>query len=672
MKRSSVQDRRLLVSAFAAATLSSIVNAADSTQAAASTKDLEEVVITASPIVHSADRFATIVNTVDRDQILQQGGANLADSLANTPGVTGTSFAGGASRPVIRGFDANRVRLLEDGVGSFDVSDIGPDHGVPIDPLSAQRIEVVRGAATLRYGSQAIGGVVNAINNRVPATLPDKPFSGEVTGSYGSNASAGEGSALMDARAGQFAIHADGFLRHTSDYGIPQGGTQPNSFFQGDGYSLGSSYFIDGGSHIGAAVIHYDAKYGIPSDTTYIDMHQTKGMLRSSFAVGSGAFQTLNVDGGYADYNHKERNPDGSTNSTFLNKEWDARSEGIFGPMGVFSGAALGVQLQHRDFSALGEDSSYLLPTTTKTGAAFGFAEAPLTDSAHLEFGVRIEQVKIQGTPASDVATDRTFTPISGSAGVVFDASKQVGLGLMLTSAARAPAQTEMFARGPHDGPGTFETGDPTLDEERANSIEGTLRLRYDTVHVDTSLWMARFNNYIYGDLTGRTCDEDHNCVPNDSLEFKELNYQQQDATFRGAETKLTFPFLNDAKTGKLEGELFGDIVRATFDSGGNVPRIPPWRLGAGLHWTGLQVYSGLTVKYSAKQNETAVGETPTDGFTNVDAYVGWRSAGLRGFDLSLIGHNLTDSEQHNAIAINKDVVTLPGRDVRLVARIMF
>jgi iron complex outermembrane receptor protein len=669
MKYSSVHGRILLAPALATAALSSVGHAADVTQSPDTT--IQEIVITASPIAHNADQFATIVDTVDRSQILQQGGANLADALANTPGVTGTSFAAGASRPVIRGFDANRVRVLEDGIGSFDVSDIGPDHGVPIDPLSAQRIEVVRGAATLRYGSQAIGGVVNAINNRVPMTLPDKPFSAELSGSYGSNASTGEGSALMDARSGQFAFHADGFARHSSDYGIPEG-TQDNSFFRGDGYSLGSSYFF-GGSHIGAGLVHYDAQYGIPSDTTYIDMKQTKGMLRSSFDIGSGAFKTLNVDGGYADYQHEERNPDGTINSTFIDKEWDARSEGIFGQMGVLSGTALGVQLQHRDFSALGEDSSYLFPTTTSTVAVFGFAEAPLSDKAHLEVGTRVEQVKIQGTPASNVPTDRTFTPVSGSVGLVYDATKQVGLGLMLTSAARAPAQTELFARGPHDGPGTFETGDPTLEMERANSIEGTLRLRYSAVRVDTSLWMARFNNYIYGDLTGRTCDEDGICVADNSQEFKELNYRQRDATFRGAETKLTMPLLDDAGHGQLDGQVFGDYVRATFDGGaGNVPRIPPWHVGAGLRWAREQAYCGLTVRYSAEQTQTAAGETPTAGFTSVDAYLGWESKRPgANFDVSLIGHNLTDSEQHNAVAINKDVVTLPGRDLRLVARFM-
>ena len=172
----------------------------------ANDQHVETIVVTASPIEGNPDRFAVTVGVVDRDAILKAGGANLADALVNVPGVTGTSFAAGASRPVIRGFDASRVRLLEDGIGSFDVSDVGPDHGVPIDPLSAQRIEVVRGAATLRYGSQAIGGVVNAINNRVPTVLPDEPLTGEASGAYGTDANLRQGSLLADARLGQFAL----------------------------------------------------------------------------------------------------------------------------------------------------------------------------------------------------------------------------------------------------------------------------------------------------------------------------------------------------------------------------------------------------------------------------------------------------------------------------------
>jgi iron complex outermembrane receptor protein len=180
-----------------------------------------ELVVTASPLGGDPDRFATIVETVNADQIAAAGGGNLADSLKDVPGVSGTSFAAGASRPVIRGMDANRVKVLEDGLSSSDVSDIGPDHGVPIDPLATDRIEVVRGAATLRYGSQAIGGVVNALDDRIPDHLPDHPLEGEGLAAWNSNGGNGEAAAHLDGKAGDFAFHADAFGRRASDYDTP-------------------------------------------------------------------------------------------------------------------------------------------------------------------------------------------------------------------------------------------------------------------------------------------------------------------------------------------------------------------------------------------------------------------------------------------------------------------
>jgi iron complex outermembrane receptor protein len=660
------------VAAFALATVLGFSAARAQDQSAAQGSELETIVVSASPITQDRNYLATIVGSVDRSQILQSGGANLADALANEPGVIGTSFASGASRPVIRGFDANRVRVLENGIGSFDVSDVGPDHGVPIDPLSTQRIELVRGAATLRYGSQAIGGVVNAIDNRVPESLPEKPVAAEVTGSYGSAADARDASVLLDARAGDFAIHADGFARRADDYSIP-GGTQPNSYIDGDGYALGGTYFF-GDDHLGLGAVHYDSKYGIPSDTTYIDMKQDKEMLRSSFAGGGDTFKRVTFDAGNASYEHSEIDPDtGEVLSTFKDNEWDARVESLFGKTGPFSGSALGAQFQNRDFSALGEGANYLLPTTTHSSALFAFGEVPLGKSVRLQTGARVERVDIAGTPASDVPTSRSFTPVSGSLGFLFDASESTRLGLTLTSAARAPGQTELFARGPHDGPGTFETGDATLDEERANSLEGTLRFNHGRVGFEGSLWYTGFQHYIFGELTGRTCDDSGACVADDSLELKELNYTQVDATFRGGEGKATLA-LGDTSKSHLRLDLLADVVRATIDNGGgNVPRIPPYHVGLGLHWDGTKFDGGVTVRYSAEQDHVAFAETPTDSFTSVDAHFGWRPMPQHaGVELAVVGRNLTDTVQRNAVALNKDDVILPGRDLRIVVRASF
>jgi iron complex outermembrane receptor protein len=345
----------------------------------------------------------------------------------------------------------------------------------------------------------------------------------------------------------------------------------------------------------------------------------------------------------------------------------------VGGQWGVFSATALGLQLQQRDFSALGEGADFLLPTTTKSRAVFGFAEAPLAGTLRLQFGARVEGVDVDGTSADDTASSRHFTPVSGSVGLVYDIAAPWRAGLALSSAARAPAQTELFARGPHDGPRTFEAGDARLRLERANSLEATLRFRGGRVHADGAIWVTDFSHYIYGALSGRTCDEDGNCAVGNGEELKELFYVQRDARFRGAEGHAEIELLQVA-AGDLHFELLGDVVRATLaDGGGNVPRIPPYHVGGGLSWQSPRFDARVTVKYAGRQDKAGAGETGTKGFTSVEAQLALRPwVAYPGVEFALVGRNLTDSTQRNAVALNKDEVLLPGRDLRLLVRARF
>ena len=626
---------------------------------------IETVNSTASPL---SGMQPTIPSYVDAEAILRSGGSNLADVLSSIPGVSGSGFAAGASRPIIRGMDASRVRVLEDGTSSSDASDIGPDHGVPIDPLSARSIEVVRGAATLRYGSQAIGGVVNAINNRIPTSLPGAT-SWEATTSYDSAPDTGQVSLLGDTAYGNFAFHADGFWRHADDYDTPLG-VQPNSFFRGDGVSLGSSYFFGDNSRVGAAFVHYDSKYGVPSDTTYIDMRQTKLLTGASLELGSESdlFQVLNFTGSYGNYSHEEKDPDGTVNSTFKNKEFDGRAEALLGAIGPFTGSALGIEIQNRAFSALGEGADYLLPTLTQSEAGFLFTQLPLGD-VMLEGSGRLEHVRIEGTPASGVFSPREFTPVSGALGMLWNVSDAVKLGFTGSSTARAPAQTELYARGPHDGPGTLETGDPDLKPERANSVEATIRLRLPEFSFDGSVYLNTFDNYIYGALTGRTCDDAGNCAFGNGGALRELNYAQTAATFRGVEGKAGYDLWH-TDAGILSITAMGDIVRATLAGGSNVPRIPPWRIGGGLNWTGDVFDAGFQVMRVAEQDEPGLFDTATPGYVSVDAQIAWRPfAANRKIEFALSGHNLADEVVRNAASLNKDLVVGAGRSIRFAVK---
>jgi len=628
------------------------------------------IVVTASPLAHAMDDTPTITAVVDSNDIRKAGGASIADALAKIPGVSGTGFAAGASRPIIRGMDAQRVRLLENGTSASDVSDVGPDHGVPIDPLAARRIEVVRGAGTLRYGSQAIGGVVNAINDRVPTSMFAEPIAGELTGSFSTADNGLQGSALVDVQLGDFALHADAFARDTDDYDTPLG-TLDNSFFRGHGAALGGSYFVgsDKESHVGAAVEQYDAKYGIPGEDSFIDLSQTKLLARSSFALGSGLLKAFKLDGSYADYEHSEMHH-GHAHATFKNREWNGRAELLLNPIGAVAQSAVGFEYMHRDFTALGEASSYLLPTETETVAGYVFTDIEPLPRLHIEASARLEHARVSGTPASDVFTRREFTPLSGAVGVLYEVSDAVKIGATASTTGRAPAITELFARGPHEGSGTFEFGNPGLSTERAKSLEATLRVDSGAFEFEGSIYGSWFDNYIYGHLTGRTCEEDGFCSDDPDGEMRELLVRQQGAHFRGIEGQASYALI-DSSAGKLEASLLADYTRATFDDGSNVPRIPAYRVGGGLEWTSDAFDAGVSLIHVGDQNRFGPFDTRTEGYNSLSAQVAWRPFRKQpGIEFAIVGQNLTNEVQRNAAALNKDWVVMPGRTVRFMVRL--
>jgi iron complex outermembrane receptor protein len=628
---------------------------------------VEKVIVTASPLAKSRDQFATLVGTADRDEVTNEGGLNIADSLGQIPGVTSTSFAVGAGRPVIRGFDASRVRVLENGLGSFDVSDISPDHGVPIDPLALQRIEIVRGPATLRYGSQAIGGVVNAINDRIPTALVDGAVSGDLHFATGSVDASSEIAALINGSLGNFAWHFDGIKQDRDDYDIPIApGTMTNTAADGLGYSGGGS-LIGSSGHIGAAYVRFESEYGIPGEDAFIDMEQDKGLFAAEWRDPFAGFTALRVNAGVSDYTHDEVVEGEGVASTFIDEQYEMRGELVHGALGPLSAWAVGVQKQNREFSALGEGADFLFATLTDSLGVYLFAEAPIGKNVTLEFGARYENSEVEGTPISDVFTTREFEPVSASAGLVIKASEDLTFGFAAFYAERAPNQVELYARGPHEATGTFEIGDPAIDLEKALNLEANARLTLPKVRAELTVFRTDFKGFIFGQLTGNLFDEDGN--PDPLGEFEELLYLQRDATFTGGEFEASI-LLSHFDSSELSLDLVADAVNAEFDSGGNVPRIPPVRVGGGLRLEGpiVDIYARLL--HAFEQDDIAANETPTDGYTRLDAGVTWHAARHEdggGINLSLIGRNLTDEEIRNHVAFNKDEVVLPGADVRLV-----
>lgn len=402
------------------------------------------------PIV--TDQFAT-VTVVPNEEIRREGGGQLGDLLFSKPGITGSSFAPGASsRPIIRGLDVNRVGILENGTNAGGASDLGEDHFVPIDTLATNQVEVIRGPAALRYGSQSIGGVVAATNNRIPDAVPScaaTPFqsyglptkaplataqtapcvTAETRTAFDSVNRGVEGGILLDGGGNNFAVHADAYGRNTSDYYIPSypylfdntrpvGSHQPNSAAQSDGASIGGSYFFTGG-FIGAAITQNDALYHIPGidgadHQTRIDAHQTKITMKGEYRPDAAAIDAVRFWAGATDYRHNELGlldpADPTTDGvrqTFTNKEQEVRVEVQLMPFNARFAevtTALGLQAGHQELTAPSPDDPGALfnglwdPNRNMREAGYVFNELKFTDTTKAQIAGRIEHVDLSGS----------------------------------------------------------------------------------------------------------------------------------------------------------------------------------------------------------------------------------------------------------------------------------
>lgn len=661
------------------------------------------------PIV--TGEFAT-VTLIPRDEILRSTATNLGDILFSKPGMTSSTFAPGASRPIIRGLDNYRVRIQENGLATNDVSDLSEDHGVPIDPLAAQRIEVIRGPATLRWGSQAIGGVVNIDNDRIPTAIPPGGFRSRFSGA-GMTADSGlEGAVQLDAGGGNFAFHADAFGRRADDYRIPGypylfppdprpvvNGRQPNSGLHSDGASVGGSYLFDSG-FFGVAVSQFNSLYRIPGieaaeTNTRIDLTQTKVTSKGEFRLGGTAVEAVRFWAGFTDYKHHElATEDGidGIHQTFTNRAQEGRVEVQFVPFDLRFGAlttAFGIQAAHQDLAAPGEGGGLFDPNKTKSVAGYVFNEFAFSEKLRMQLAGRVEHVDVKGTavilppdlvPPPDeperIKASPSFTPISVAVGLLKDLPGGLVGSINAQYVERAPRAPELFSRGPHEATGTFEIGNPNLKIEAAKSVEVGLRRAQGPLRFEATAFYTRFNGFIFKQLTGIKCGEDFaSCGVEDELD--QIIYAQKDATFRGAE------FQGELDIAPLATGVWGidaryDVVRATFTDGTNVPRIPPQRVGGGLYWRDPNWFLRVGLLHAFAQTDIAAHETPTDGYNLLRAEIAYRQAfkptdfGPKEIKVGIVGDNLLDEEIRNAVSFKKDEVLLPGRTVRFYATVSF
>ncbi|HEX2165520.1 MAG TPA: TonB-dependent receptor, partial [Thermoanaerobaculia bacterium] len=597
---------------------------------------------------------------------------------------------------VLRGLGGDRVRVLAGGLGSGDASSASPDHAVAIEPLSAERVEVLRGPATLLYGSAAIGGVVNVLDGRIPDYLPEQALTGQVEVAGGTVAEQRSGGVSLDGRAGErLAWHADWTSRRAGDYEIPgfaeaghddeahetgeheheeeAFGVVPGTALDAEGGALGASWVTERG-FFGVAASGFDSRYGVPGhahgeegegeepdqagDELEIDLRQRRLDFHGETVAGFGPFRGAKVRLGVIDYEHREL--EGAVVGTrFANDSWEGRVELVQRPAergaGTLTGA-LGLQAARSDFAAAGEEA-FVPPSVTDTVALFAFEElarGPL----RLQLGARWERSDLDPDGASPA---RSFTGLSGSAGVVWELSRGLSLTGSLARSERLPSANELYADGPHAATRSFEIGDPELDPEVGWGLDLALKAARDRFRGEVAAFVHRFDGFVAERRTGETIDG-----------LPVVRFLQEDAELRGVELDADL-VVYEADDLHLDLHLRGDLVRGETADGTPLPRLPPRRgsLGLSAHrgpWRGL-----VEVRRVAAQERVAPHETPTPGHTLLDAMVGFRVFGDRLVaDVILRGSNLTDTEARNHVSPLKDEVPLPGRDLSLALRLSF
>lgn len=701
------------------ATTSSPVRAQTMSQVEA----LPEITVTASPIIDRSRTTAeggastapdllaqsfSASTLISGDQLQNQAGGSLGTGgtlgnlLFDKPGISASTYAPGSSRPIIRGLDNSRVRIQENGTSSMDVSEIGEDHQVPIDTLSATSVEVIRGPASLRYGSQAIGGVVSVENNRIPLENTPNGLSGWGASAFSSVDLGREGSFGVNARQGNFAFHADAFTRITEDYRIP-GGVQKNTAQRTQGGAVGGTYFFDGG-YFGMALTQTSALYHIPGEKSApvnnrINLEQTKLLGKGEYRPDSAMIDAIRLWFGATNYKHDEKGysaDDGrdAIRATFRNKEQEARLEvqmaGVNTPFGIWT-AAPGVQLNHQQIGTSGEAGGLLAPTETFAAAAYMFNELRVNDSLKLQLAGRVDRAYVSGTPLSfpssfdpadgdalDFSAKRNFTPLSASFGVLQALPHGIVASFTAQYVERAPRSAELFAKGAHDAPGTFEIGNPNLTTEAARSLEIGLRRKTGRWRFDLAAYYTSYQNYIFKRATGLKCDDDfESCGSGGGDELTQVVYDQRDALFRGADLSTQYD------VGQVWHGTFGvdaqyDYVDARFKDGSFVPRIPPHRLGGGIYYKDDEWYARIGLLHAFDQNRVAADETTTKGYNLLRAEISrtektnYATTGLREVRYGIVGTNLLNDDVRNASSFRKDEVLLPGQSIRIFASAKF
>ncbi len=685
--------------ALGAALLSSAALAQSGPNSAAQDEhhQLNEIIVTAKPLERTVEQLAQPATVLTGATLTLAQSSSLGETLAEQPGVSSTYFGPIASRPVIRGQFGERVEMLSNGLSALDASALSEDHAVSIDSILAESVEIIRGPATLLYGSGAAGGIVNVVDSRIHRVAPELPLSGAVSLGTDSAIEGRSGAFKLDFGNENVVFHVDYMRRDTDNIEIPgfaesallrrleeleeegeehgeeeeeEFGIVENTDSETESGAAGVTLFGERG-RIGVSVSRFETNYGIPGEHEHaheeeepglgeeeeeeeiirIDMEQTRVDVEGELYL-DGFFEAVNFKFASNDYEHVElEGPEVGT--LYDNQGIDARIELPHRQIGNFVGA-IGLQYKSLDFDAVGEEA-FVPPSETDQIALFAFEEYAAGPDLTLQASARIERQEIS-TPGQ---SDYSETALGAAFGAIWQWTDTLTLSGNLSLTERHPNSTELFADGPHLAVQRFERGAVTLglgelDKELSRNLDVTLRGNFDRVEFAVTAFLNDVSDYIVLSPTAEIEDE-----------LQVFDFGQTDAELYGFEAEALVDIFESLNTDiHVHVRLFADMTRGE-DTVANtdLPRLPPLRYGLGLHYQRAGFDASVSATRHDEQDRVAPNELPTEAFTMVDAQVSY-TFDEPGVLVFLKGRNLGDEDARRHTSPLKDLVPLPGRSL--------
>ncbi|MFQ6334764.1 TonB-dependent receptor [Methylophilus sp. 3sh_L] len=666
------QQKSLWLALMAALSTPMLVLAED-----AKTLDIDNVPVTGNPLGVASDDMVVPVSVLGGRELSLRRQGTLGETLNGIPGVTATQFGPNASRPIIRGLDGERVRIMQNGVGILDASSLSFDHAVGVDPLIIEQIDVVRGPAALLYGGSAMGGVVNAIDHRIPKESLNG-YTGRAEARFGGPDNTRNGAAVVDVGNGLFALHADVYSRETSNLEIPGYAVSKrksladgiardsrgkdklnNSSALANGGALGASWTFDTG-YLGISYADSNNHYGtVAEENVRINMENKRTELAGEVRELKGPVQKIKVRMAYTDYQHEEVES-GVVGTTFKNRGLQGSMEATHVPLAGLNGV-VGYQFQNTRFQALGEEA-FVPSVTTVDQGAYVYEEYAI-DKHKVTFGGRFGDTTVD-SHADDKftqANSKRFNPNSFALGGLYTIDDSWSVTTNLSHNERAPSYFELYANGPHIATGQVEVGNSNLSKERSNGIDAQLKWKSGGHSVTLGAYATKFKNFIGLFNTGIE-------VPVDGELLPEAQFRAVPALFKGLELEGKFA-LNDEWTLKMRG----DYVHAK-DTRNNqyLPRISPLRLGGGLDYRLGNWNARVDVLHAFKQNHVAENELKTNAYTNLSALVAYKLPVKSHVELFAKANNLLNEEIREHASFLKDIAPAGARALLLGARADF